>query len=177
MRNRILIYVLILMVSYCALAEKSNACFSSAPSDNLQTLKEKNNFVRDFNNAQAIFTGKVIAIDDYKVKFSLDQIWKGNLTEEFIMSTGKIRYENKVAMTSSCDYEFRAGKSYLVFAYKLPPQYYKNAPVFNIKRLSEEEHLLVTFMYHRTKPLEEAEQGIKNLNRIEKPGKIKKQLN
>ena len=73
--------------------------------------------VRDFNGAFAVFTGEVAELDTFKVKFKVDKIWKGSFGDEIVMRTGAVDNGDGTLTTSSCDYGFKRGEKYLVFAY------------------------------------------------------------
>lgn len=67
---------------------QSLACFTAAPSDKISDINEYNFFVKDYNRTEAIFLGKVIVIDCFRVKFKINKVWKGDIPSEFVMSTG-----------------------------------------------------------------------------------------
>lgn len=73
--------------------------------------------VRDYNEARAVFSGKVVALDRLQVRFKLDKVWKGEFGDELLMSTGAVDNGDGTISTSSCDYDFTLGGEYLVFAY------------------------------------------------------------
>lgn len=73
--------------------------------------------VKDFNEAFAVFTGEVVGGDTFKVKFKVDKLWKGSLGDEIVMPTGAKKYEDGTYSVNSCDYSFKIGERYLVFAY------------------------------------------------------------
>lgn len=73
--------------------------------------------VKDFHEAFAVFSGEVIALDRFKVKFKVDKLWKGDFGDEIIMSTGAKDNGDGTYTTSSCDYHFKLGEKYLVYAY------------------------------------------------------------
>ncbi|MDQ3634295.1 MAG: hypothetical protein M3405_07260 [Acidobacteriota bacterium] len=86
-------------------------------------------------NSSAVFTGKVIGFEyrkgipnefmeskkvEYKtkiVKFQVEQWWKGELTQEIFLVTDETINADGTASTSSCNYNFNEGESYLVYAY------------------------------------------------------------
>jgi hypothetical protein len=73
--------------------------------------------VKDFNAAFAVFTGEVVRLDTFKVRFKVDKIWKGGFGDEIDMSTGAKDNGDGTYSSSSCDYDFKLGEKYLVFAY------------------------------------------------------------
>ena len=91
----------------CMLPEKT-------PSDNeFAKIAE-----RQFENAIAIFSGEVIALSETEVTFKLEKVWKGNIKDEYKMSTGVRYIDEKTTSFSSCDYTFGKAEKYLVFAFK-----------------------------------------------------------
>jgi hypothetical protein len=62
----------------------------------------------------AVFTGEVIEIDKFKVKFKVENAWKGAVGDEIVMSTGTKDLGNGITSDSSCDFHFQKGKKYLV---------------------------------------------------------------
>jgi len=74
------------------------------------------NVISEYNKALAVFSGKVVEIDVYRVKFEVEKVWRGKFEKEPTMSTGTINLGNGTSMRSSCDYNFEKGESYLVFA-------------------------------------------------------------
>jgi hypothetical protein len=73
--------------------------------------------VKDYNEAFAVFSGKVIARDTFKVKFKVDKLWKGEFGGEVTMSTGAKDNGDGTYTSSSCDFNFKPGEKYLVYAY------------------------------------------------------------
>ena len=73
--------------------------------------------VKDYNEAFAVFSGKVIALDTFKVKFKVDKMWKGDSGGEVTMSTGAKDNGDGTSTSSSCDFSFKLGEEYLVYAY------------------------------------------------------------
>jgi hypothetical protein len=87
----------------------------------------------------------VISLDLLTVRFRVEKIWKGDEAKEIRMLTGtKYNGDGTYTMTS-CDYPFRLGKKYLLYAY---------GP-------SEK---LITGACSRTSPLEYAEAEMKGLD-------------
>ena len=73
--------------------------------------------VRDFNEAFTVFTGEVVELDTFKVKFKVDKIWKGGFGDEIVMRTGAVVNGDGTYNSSSCDYSFKRDEKYLVYAY------------------------------------------------------------
>ena len=71
---------------------------------------------REFNEAASVFSGEVIALDTFIVKFKLITMWKGDALEEFTISTGAKKISEDSYRRSSCDSNFKTGEKYLVYA-------------------------------------------------------------
>jgi len=69
------------------------------------------------NGANAVFAGKVIEIDTFTVKLSVEKVWKGDFKGELVMITGTMMTEDGSYVTSTCDYDFELNKKYLIFAH------------------------------------------------------------
>lgn len=72
--------------------------------------------VKDYNGASAVFSGEVVALDTFMVKFKVDKLWKGDFSDEITMSTGAKDNGDGTYTSSSCDYNFKLGEKYLVYA-------------------------------------------------------------
>ncbi len=73
-------------------------------------------FNNDLKRASVVFSGEVIQLDEFKVAFRVEKVWKGETVEEITMSTGTINKGNGIITVSSCDYSFKIGEKYLVYA-------------------------------------------------------------
>ena len=100
--------------------------------------------VREFTRASAVFSGEVVEFDMLKTKVKVDRLWKGEKTEEINMVTGAIKIGDDYYGLSSCDYHFKVGKKYLIYAY-------------------ETALGLKTHACSRTRPIEYAEQEMEEL--------------
>ncbi len=76
---------------------------------------------KDFSKAFAVFSGEVIELDTYKVKFKVYKLWKGDFEGEITMLTGTKKIDETYFRSSSCDYSFKLGEKYLVYAYGASP--------------------------------------------------------
>jgi hypothetical protein len=96
-----------------------------------------------------VFSGEVIEVILYEAKFKVERIWKGEGKDEITMwLRGKDNKGNYII--TSCDFEFRKGEQYLVYAYLA-------------------EGKLRTHVCSRTISLMNAEYGLKELNEIKQP--------
>jgi hypothetical protein len=73
--------------------------------------------VKDYDKAFAVFSGEVVALDAFKVKLKVDKSWKGDFGVEVIMPTGAKDNDDGTYTISTCDFRFRLGEKYLVYAY------------------------------------------------------------
>lgn len=92
-------------------------CVCVVPEKPPSREEEKAALVKDFDGAFAVFSGEVVEQDTFKVKFKVDKLWKGDFGDEITMSTGVKDYGNGTIGATSCDYGFKRGTKYLVFAY------------------------------------------------------------
>src|SRR5688572_26686954 len=72
---------------------------------------------KQFGEAYAIFSAEAIAVGRDTVTFRLDDVWKGELPRELSMAAAPDPNVYPTASISSCDYVFKAGTRYLIFAY------------------------------------------------------------
>jgi len=105
-----------------------------------------------FDKATAVFVGKVVAIDGYKVRFGLEKRWKGNpASSEVVLSTGAARGYDGTALPKECSYQFHLGEEYLVYAFgpadKIEADVCLTAP---IKTAASEENGLDQIKPHET---------------------------
>ena len=71
-----------------------------------------------FDKATAIFAGKVVTLDAYRVTFRLEKRWKGDSPlSEAVVSTGAVRGYDGTPLPNECSYQFHVGEEYLVYAY------------------------------------------------------------
>ena len=72
--------------------------------------------IEEADLASVIFSGEVISVDMMEVKFRVDRVWKGEDKNEITMSTGARKTEEGEIRFTSCDYEFKMGEKYIVYA-------------------------------------------------------------
>ncbi len=126
------------------------ACSCIRPFEN-PTLKQEVNWYR--KNAKAIFTGEVIEIKKIPqthsngviVKLVVENFWKSPVPKEIIIANSG----------TSCDYFFKTGKSYLIYAFSLS------------------DKSISTNLCSGNKALQDATQDIKLLGKSRKPQKSK----
>jgi hypothetical protein len=70
-----------------------------------------------YDKATAVFAGKVVAVDAYTVRFKLVKRWKGDKTDEVILSTGAVPGYDGTPLPEECSYQFHLGEEYLVYTY------------------------------------------------------------
>jgi len=110
------------------LSDKARGC-ECPPSPEKPSPEEASAaWVKSFNGASAIFSGEVVKADILKVKFKVERSWKGSVGKEIVMSTGAKKYEDGAYSISSCDYNFKLGEEYLVYAYPVDPNLHPGSP-------------------------------------------------
>jgi hypothetical protein len=105
-----------------------------------------------FDKATAVFVGKVVALDAYKVTFRLEKRWKGDASRsEVVLSTGAVRGYDGTPLPKECSYQFHLGEEYLVHAFgtvkKMEADVCSTLP---IKNAAEEENGLDQIKPHET---------------------------
>jgi hypothetical protein len=98
-------------------SDAASGCVCLLPAGKPTPEQARAALVKDFNEAFAIFSGEVVRLDNFKVKFKVDRVWKGVVGDEIVMSTGTKDNGDGTYRSSSCDYSFKSGEKYLVFAY------------------------------------------------------------
>jgi hypothetical protein len=88
---------------------------------------------QSFDKAAAVFLGKVVSLNAYVVRFRLGKRWKGNPEEEVVLSRNPAgTFPDGSPISGECDYAFRLGEEYLVYAY-LEDQKLKNDDCATLK--------------------------------------------
>ena len=105
---------------------------------------------QEYDKATAVFTGEVVALDGFTVKFRLKKRWKGDNQREFVMSTGAVPGHDGTPIPEECSYQFRLGEEYLVYAYGAPDE-------------------LRTSVCSRTRHMKNAGEEMKGLDEIKVP--------
>ena len=77
---------------------------------------------QSFEKATAVFTGKVVAANGYKVTFKLRKRWKGETSDEITLSTGAVTGVDGAPVPEECSYQFQLGEEYLVYTYGPPTE-------------------------------------------------------
>jgi len=72
---------------------------------------------KEFDKATVVFSGEVIKSGRFKVEFKVDKIWKGDSVNHITMLTGTIDNGDGTHTSSSCDFSFKLGEKYLIYAY------------------------------------------------------------
>jgi hypothetical protein len=109
----IVVAVFLLLMSGSALG-----CICALPEEPLTAAQARTALIYDFDRASAVFSGEVIELDTVNVKFKVEKLWQGDFGDEITMSIGTKDPETGYMIRGSCDYRFKPGEKYLVFAYK-----------------------------------------------------------
>ena len=102
-------------------------------------------------------SGKHIEYETKIVKFQVERWWKGEATSEIFLQTLETKNSDGTGSNSSCDYHFKEGESYLVYAFG-------------------KENALQTHACARTRPLT-ANKDLKILGEGKEPLKRKDETN
>lgn len=131
-----------------------NAAFAcGCPTVGGQTSEEiQKSRLNVFERTAAIFIGEVIELEQNKVKFKVEKIWKGDSVDEITMSIQQGKHNGK-SVSTSCDYRFEMGERYLVYAIYINDE-------LNTGACSRTTSL---------KQVERAEEEIRGLNEIRLP--------
>lgn len=105
--------------------------------------------LKAFDGATKVFSGKVLELSQNRVKFKVEKIWKGDSVDEIAMVIHEKDGNGAYVMTS-CDYSFKSGERYLVYAYGPPDE-------------------LSTYVCSRTTLLKHADQEMQGLDEIKLP--------
>jgi len=108
--------LLILLISPLSMPRPECVCIRD-PNSSEEKIKAERR--QAFDKATAVFVGKVVALDAYKVTFQLEKRWKGDSSPaEVVLSTGaKPFWEGGPPLTKECSYQFHLGEEYLVCAF------------------------------------------------------------
>ena len=106
---------------------------------------------RAFDKATAVFEGKVIALDPYKVRVRLQKAWKGPTQDEVALSTGAVRGFDGTPLPKECSYRFELGEEYLVYVYGAADKLEAaSCLTFQMRDAAEEEKILDQITTHET---------------------------
>jgi hypothetical protein len=61
---------------------------------------------KEFDTASIVFSGEVIELGTFEVKFKIEKIWKGPSEDEITLLTGAKKIGENTVSRSSCDYDF-----------------------------------------------------------------------
>ena len=104
-----------------------------------------------YDEATAVFFGKVVALDAYTVKVRLEKRWKGDSQDEVILSTGAVPGIDGTPLPKECSYQFRLGEKYLIFAYSVGDKLEANScSTLEAKDAVEDEKGLDEIREHET---------------------------
>ncbi len=113
-----LVLTLFLLAFSVLSSGKAFACVCSSATRPLSDKEIRAAITKEFDRSVAVFSGEVVEIDAYHVKFKIAKLWKGDPADEVIMSTGTVKIDENYSRSSSCDYRFKLNEKYLVYARK-----------------------------------------------------------
>jgi hypothetical protein len=108
---RLLVAVVVLLLAGYASA---SACVCDLP---LKRVSLKKAVTKAKSEAAVVFSGQVIELDDFTVKFKVERVWKGAPAEEIVINAGAGKADGGEIIVSDCAYRFKLGERYLVYAY------------------------------------------------------------
>jgi hypothetical protein len=89
-------------------------CFSSPePKTSAQITRE---ITAEVRRSAAVFSGKVVTRTPLRMTFLVENVWKGSVGRRFDMASGAVANPDG-SITTSCEFPFEVGESYVVFAY------------------------------------------------------------
>lgn len=107
--------LLLLLFSPLSLTRPDCVCIKD-PHPSAEKVKAERR--QAFDKATAVFVGKVVALDGYKLTFRLQKQWKGDASlSEVVLSTGAVPGYDGTPLPKECSYQFHLGEEYLVYAY------------------------------------------------------------
>lgn len=115
MKRIVVASFVVLFLSLAADVAQGCVCFGLPEKPTPEQARAR--LVKDYNEAFAVFSGEVVALDTFKVKFKVEKLWKGDFGDEITMSTGAQENGDGTYTFSSCDFNFKRGEKYLVYAY------------------------------------------------------------
>ena len=137
---KLLIFLFLLFSAPSAIRTRDCVCVTD-PHPSEEKAKEIRRLAYD--NAPAIFTGKVVRLDAYAVTFRVEKRWKGDLGSEVVLSTGAVPGFDGTPLPEECSYQFRLDQEYLVYGYGAGNKLKANICLtFQIKDMAVEEKWL-----------------------------------
>jgi len=107
MRKAVLIFSVLTFLLVVHVEASACSCDADPPTATMEQL-----VAQALSGAQAVFAGKVVAIDKrtrpVRVVFMVDRSWKGNVPRKVVISTGR--------GDGDCGYPFLIGRRYVVYA-------------------------------------------------------------
>lgn len=70
----------------------------------------------EYDRSLTVFAGVVTSVEDDRATFRVDTVWKGPITTHAVMWVGTRQIDGTLTRTS-CDYHFKAGEKYVVYAF------------------------------------------------------------
>jgi hypothetical protein len=89
-------------------------CVSSSTAPSRSELTRQ--VLQELSEALAVFVGEPIASNQLALRFRVRSVWKGEVGPELVMSSGAEVTMDGLISSSSCNFSFRAGETYVVFA-------------------------------------------------------------
>ena len=139
--------LIILILISISTVQPIRGCVCEEEPTNITDRQLRKALSKELSVSTVVFSGQVIQANRLEVKFKIERRWKGDLTDEVILLTGTKKINEQTYSSSSCDYHFKLGEKYLVYA---------------IGKMNE----LITHACSRTKLLEQAQREVKILKTV-----------
>ena len=111
-----IVFVMLVATFSLLSSETALACVCGGDPRPLSDEEIRAGIAKEYDQSVVVFSGEVVELDTYNVKFKIAKLWKGDPADEILMSTGTVKIDEMHARSSSCDYRFKLGEKYLVYA-------------------------------------------------------------
>ena len=102
--------------------------------------------------SNAVFVGEILEQTRSQLRVKVEKVWKGKVGEQIILITHDWQ-DGDLGSIDSCAYPFKVGRKYLIYANKVNGE-------------------LVTSKCSRTRPANEAERDLNELDRSDQEGRL-----
>jgi len=109
--------IVLLVCSWLAIPADASACVCAPPPPGTSPSEFARQVRQQMGEALAVFVGEPVAWNQLTYRFRVQSVWKGDLGPEVVMSSGNEPTADGLVRGSSCNFGFRVGQTYLVFAY------------------------------------------------------------
>ena len=82
------------------------------------TTQVRRELKEGLGKALAVFVGEPVSMNSFTLRIRVLSVWKGDLGPEVVMPTGAEAAPGGVIRTSSCDFSFALGKTFLIVGHR-----------------------------------------------------------